>query len=210
MIRINLLKPETKEIRETAIPGAPEFKPEKKAPKIGNLIFLLLILALIAFFWFQKRAMDNENRLLENARVEKQQLAYVTAKLEELNQQKASLEQKINLINSLKAEQDRAVRIMDAVSRNLPEWVWLTEAGYDARGLQIKGKALSNNLIADYISNLEASDIFMKVNLSSSTLRKVQKNEFLEFALNMSIEKAEEETAAPPAQAKPAAKKGGA
>ncbi len=43
------------------------------------------------------------------------------------------------------------------MSRRLPDWVWLTEIIFDDKGIQIKGKALSNNLIADYISSLENS-----------------------------------------------------
>ncbi len=209
MIRINLLKPETKEIREVSSPGTPEFKAEKKKPSGGSLIFLVLVLTLIGFFWVQKRAMDNEKGLLEKARAEKQQLSYVTARLEELSKQKASLELKINLINSLKSQQDLAIRIIDTVSRCLPEWVWLTEASYDAKKITLKGKAISNNLIADYITNLETSDVFKNVNLVASTLRKNQKTEFLEFGLNMSLERPEPVPVVPAAKAKPAARKGG-
>lgn len=211
MIRINLLKPETKEIRDAEAVAAPEFKPEKKSPKIGNLIFLALILVLIGFFWVQKRARDNETRLLDAARIEKQRLAYVTAKLDEVTKQRVALIQKITLINALKSQQDLAVRIIDAISRNLPDWVWLTESSFDSKGVQIKGKAISNNLIADYISNLEASDVFENVNLISSTLRKDQRTEFLDFALSMSLEQPTPAALAPPSeQARPKVKRGGA
>ena len=61
MIRINLLKPETKEVRETPAEGLPEFK-AKKRPRVGNLIFLLLIVALAGTYFYQKKAMDEEQR----------------------------------------------------------------------------------------------------------------------------------------------------
>ncbi len=212
MIRINLLKPETKEIKEGPAPeGVPEFKP-KKAPNIGNLIFLLLIIGLGAFYFFQKKAFDRENELLRIAQEEKSRLAYVTAALEELSAQKAALERKINLINSLIAQQDLAVRIMDDLSRNLPEWVWLTEVTYDTKGLQIKGKALSNNLIADYISSLEESPNLMNVSIISSVQRRTRRDEYMEFGLNASIERPVElgETSeAPGPKTKAAAKKRG-
>lgn len=212
MIRINLLKPETKEIKEGPAPeGVPEFKP-KKAPNVGNLIFLLLIIGLGAFYFFQKKAFDRENELLRIAQEEKSRLAYVTAALEELSAQKAALERKINLINSLIAQQDLAVRIMDDLSRNLPEWVWLTEVTYDTKGLQIKGKALSNNLIADYISSLEESPNLMNVSIISSVQRRTRRDEYMEFGLNASIERQAElgETpGAPGPKTKAAAKKRG-
>lgn len=211
MIRINLLKPETRELKEPGTPsGVPEFKPKKKA-NLGNLIFLALIVGLGAFYYLQKKAFDNENALLAAAQQEKQQLQYVTAKLEELKLQKASLERKINLINDLKAQQDLPVKIMDELSRNLPDWVWLTEMTYNAKGIQIKGKALSNNLIAEYIANLENSPDLMNINLVSSTQRKVQKSEYYEFSLNGLVEGRQQITpsAAPGAKAKPAGRKRG-
>jgi type IV pilus assembly protein PilN len=211
MIRINLLKPETRDIKETAAaPGMPEFKP-KKAPNYGNLIFLVLVVGLGAFYYLQRKAFDRENALLATAKQEKESLQYVTAKLEELKQQRASLERRINLINDLKAQQGLAVRIMDELSRALPDWVWLTEMTYNNKGIQIKGKALSNNLIADYIANLENSPFLMNVNLVSSTLRKTQRNEYYEFGLNAVVEvKAEAAPAAKPGtKAKPTAKKRG-
>ncbi|HYA48709.1 MAG TPA: PilN domain-containing protein [Burkholderiales bacterium] len=212
MIRINLLKPETKDIKEAAAaPGVLE-APVKKPRNLGSLVFLLLIVALGAYLYVQRRSFDRENELLATARLEKQKLQYVTAKLEEQRKLKASLERKINLINGLRAQQDLAARMMDQLSRSLPDWVWLSEVSYDAKGLVIKGKALSNNLIADYMTSLENSPVFANVSLSSSTQRKSQRNEYLEFTLTASLEKKPEAVPAaakPEPQEKPAAKKGG-
>ena len=210
MIRINLLKPETKDLREQTVTAVPE-EGGKKGPNFGNLIFLALVIGLGAFFFFQKKAIDRENALLTSARQEKSQLQYVIAKLEEQRKARESLNQKITLIESLNAQRDLAPRLMDELSRRLPEWVWLTEIVYDAKGIQIKGRALSNNLIADYISSLEASPQVMNVNLVSSTQKTTQGDQYLEFSLRAMVEKKPEPVPPPPTQepaAKPAAKKG--
>jgi type IV pilus assembly protein PilN len=211
MIRINLLKPETKDIKEqVATPGAAG-EGGKKAPNLGNLIFLALVIGLGAFYFFQKKAFDRENALLATARQEKGQLQYVETKLEEQRKARESLDKKITLIESLNAQRDLAPRLMDELSRRLPEWVWLNEVTFDAKGIQIKGRALSNNLVADYISSLEASPQVMDVNLVSSTQKTAQGDQYLEFSLRASVEKKPEPApaAAPPEPAaKPAAKKG--
>jgi type IV pilus assembly protein PilN len=189
MIRINLLKPETKDIREPVVtPGAAE-EGAKKGPNVGNLIFLALVIGLGAIFFFQMKAFDRENALLAVARQEKAQLQYVEAKLEEQRKARESLDKKITLIESLNAQRDLAPRLMDELSRRLPDWVWLTEIVYDAKGIQIKGRALSNNLIADYISNLEASPQVMNVNLVASTQKTTKGDQYLEFALRAMVEK---------------------
>jgi type IV pilus assembly protein PilN len=211
MIRINLLKPETKDIRDQVTTSGVAEEGSKKGPNIGSLIFLILIIALGAFFFYQKKAFDRENALLATARKDKAALQYVEKKLEEQRLARASLDQKITLIESLNAQRDLAPRLMDELSRRLPEWVWLTEIVYDAKGIQIKGRALSNNLVADYISGLEASPQIMSVNLVSSTQKTTKGDQYLEFSLRAVVEKKPEPAPAPAAPspgAKPAAKKG--
>ncbi|HOW85058.1 MAG TPA: PilN domain-containing protein [Candidatus Aminicenantes bacterium] len=213
MIRINLLKPETKDKEPVLAPGAIEEggKAGPKGPNVGNLIFLALVIALGAGYFFQKKAMDQERNLLAAARQEKAKLQYVEAKLEEQRAVRESLDRKITLIENLNAQRDLAPRLMDEISRRLPDWVWLTEVVYDAKGISIKGRALSNNLIADYIGGLEASPQIMNVNLIASTQKTLQGDQYLEFQLRAVIERKPEPvpppgTAAP--GAKPAATKG--
>jgi len=186
MIRINLLKPGKKEVSEAPTAPEPELK-EKKRQFPYMLIFLLVIILIGALFLLQKRGIDNEKALLEDAKAEKQSLQYVLTKLEDLERQKQVLSKKINLITRLKSRQGVGVIIMDELSKNLPDWVWLTEVDFKDYNLLIKGKSLSNNLIADYISNLEESQYFNNVDLISSTLREIRNNKYLEFSMNASF-----------------------
>ncbi len=186
MIRINLLKPETKDLKDAPVEGMPEFK-VKKRPGVGNLIFLLLLIALAGYYYYQKKAIGQEREQLAQARQEKDKLQYVIAKLDEQQKAKASLMQKIGLINQLKSQQDLAVRIMDDLSRSLPDWVWLNEVNYDAKNIQIRGNALSNNLVADFISNLENSPYFESVNLISSTQKTARNDQYLEFSITATV-----------------------
>jgi len=183
MIRINLFKPEKKEIRRAPDAPSPQFKEKKSQPLFG-LIFLLLIVVVIAGYLWQRKTFIEEQDLLEKAQVEKRELQDVLVKLDQLEQQKTILERKMNLINQLKARQGIAVKIMDELSKQIPDWVWLTEVSYNGQSVKLKGKAFSNNLIADYIYNLEESPYFSGVNLVSSTQRRVKNNEYLEFSMN--------------------------
>ncbi len=183
MIRINLLKPEKKEIREEPSGLAPEIKEKRKTP-IASLIILLAIAAVAALYFLQDKAIKTERELLNTAQEEKKQLQYVLTALEKLEAQKSTLERKINLINHLKARQEIAVRTMDELSKNIPGWVWLTETSYDEEEITIKGRALSNNLIADYVYNLENSPHLSNVKIVSINQKKSQTDTlYLEFSL---------------------------
>jgi Tfp pilus assembly protein PilN len=184
MIRINLLKPEAKELKEgPALPG-PEIRAKKAFP-ISTVIILLIIAVLAAAFFLQKRAISQEKARLQTAQAEKQKLQYVVAKLDELEKQKAVFERKINLIKQLRAQQDTAVKIMDEVSKRLPEWVWLIDFSYEGQMIQMKGNALSNNLIADFIYNLQNCPSFANVNLISSIQKSGRSAQYLEFSLTL-------------------------
>ena len=183
MIRINLLKPEKKEIREDPVGLAPEVKEKRRTP-VASLLILLAIVAVAILYFLQDKAIKTETDLLSTAQQEKQKLQYVLAALEKLEAQKSTLERKINLINLLKSRQEIPVRTMDELSKNIPGWVWLTETTYDAQEITIKGRALSNNLIADYVYNLENSPHLSNVKIISITQNRTQTDSlYLEFSL---------------------------
>jgi type IV pilus assembly protein PilN len=202
MIRINLLKPESKEIKEGPAVAGPEIRAKKAFP-FGTLFTLAIIAILAAGFFLQKRMISQERDRLQAAQAEKKKLEYVIAKLAELEKQKAVFERKIGLINQLRAQKDSAVTILDEMSKRLPDWVWLTEVSSQGQQIQIKGNALSNNLIADYIYNLESSPHFANVNLLSSTQKSGGGTQYLEFSLTLNY--VLPEGALPPPQ-KPGAK----
>lgn len=207
MIRINLLKPEKKEWKDVGAAPVQEVPREKRKVPSGNLIVLLAVVGIAALFFVQKQSLDREQGLLNQAKQEKNKLQYVIVKLAEIENQKANLEKKINLITELQSQQVLVVRVMDEISKALPEYVWLTEATYDKGVISVKGKAMSNNLIADYMIALEESSYLSKVDIRSSTQKTIKNNQFLEFLLTATVSP-KPETAAPPPGSPPAAPAG--
>jgi type IV pilus assembly protein PilN len=187
MIRVNLVKSEKKDIDKRPFPDQDEQPKEKKKPPVGNLLIVLAIVVVAALAFVQKKAIDSERTLLADAQAEKARLQPIVAKLDLVEQQKAFLEKKIGLISGLKARQSGAVRIMEEISRDLPDWVWLTEENLRPQGLELKGRALSNIQISDFMRNLEKSGIFDNVGLQSSTQRSQGANAYLEFTVTAGI-----------------------
>jgi len=146
-------------------------------------------LGLGALYFFQQKAFTRENALLATARQEKNKLSYVEEALKLQQAARESLNLKISLIEALNAQRDVAPRLMDEISRRLPDWVWLTEVVYDEKGIQIKGRALSNNLVADYVTNLEASPQIMNVGVVVTVQKTTQGDQYQEFTLQAMLEK---------------------
>ena len=132
--------------------------------KINNMIFLgCLALAVIYFFgmWWHvasvKRDWDEKNR---RAQAEVDRLKSIIDEVNGYEKKKASLEAKINLINGLKRNQHGPVRLMDEVSKALPDLVWLNSMNLIGKTIQINGKAMTPNAVANFIENLKKSPYF--------------------------------------------------
>lgn len=188
MIRINLLKPEKKDvlISPTAIPikEAPKSERPSSTPP---LILLLTVVIIAALAFTQRNALNRERTLLDAANIEKRKLENVLQKLTQLEKDRTMQEQKVNLIKALQSQQDTAVRVMNALSQSLPEWVWLSDATFAGQTLRIKGKATNNTLIAAYVAALEKSGILQSVNPTDITQKTVRGQQYLEFNMTANV-----------------------
>jgi hypothetical protein len=95
----------------------------------------------------------------------------------------AKLERKVEHLEGLLARRSSAAQAFDALTAALPDRVRLTEVVYDPSGLQIKGNAPTNNLLADYLARLSESPSLADVALRGSSLKTVRGRERVEFLL---------------------------
>lgn len=99
----------------------------------------------------------------------------------------AVLERKADVLSGLLGRRHAAAQALDELMSALPDRVWLTEVVYDAAGIQIKGNAPSNNLLADYLARLGESPSLVDVVLRGSSLKTVRGRERVEFFLQASV-----------------------
>jgi len=174
MIKINLLKPEKKDVAfgGAAVSTVEETKENKMSVPalIGAIAITVGSIGLL--YILQTNNLNSEKKLLEERTLRKAELEKVLQKLADIESTKMELDRKIKIINDLKFKQKDAVFMMDKLSRCLPDWVWLVDLNFKSSALQINGKALSNNLIADLINNLQTSNSFINVKLKSSSRKK--------------------------------------
>jgi len=203
MIRVNLIKAESKEFEAPAGPLEGEAAEKKKPAVPTNLLIVAAIIIVAALGLLLKRAIDRERSLLQAAQAEKATLEPVLEKLGAIGEQKLFLEKKISLINDLKSRQGEAVRLMETLSSALPDWVWLSEVKYARRNISIKGKALTNLLVSDYMHNLEKSGLFDLVSLMGTAQKTQGGTQYTEFTLSANVP-GPPEVGAPAAKAKKA------
>jgi type IV pilus assembly protein PilN len=187
MIKINLLRPEKKEVAAgggTTIGLSEEARPSKISVPALVAAIAITVGGIGLMYFLQSSTLSFEKKQLEERMLRKAELEKVLAKLSEIEMTKKELDNKIKIISDLKLRQKDAVYMMDKMSRSLPEWVWLTSLSFTGGAVSISGKALSNNLIADLINNLQNSNWFTNVQLTSTVRKRESGIDIFEFRIS--------------------------
>ena len=136
--------------------GAPQQAAE--APCVDLAAGFVGIWGMLLF----KTSADLDARI-EKAKAEQARLEYVLARDAELHRKKDDLNRKIAVIADLKRKQDLPVQLLDLVSRNLADFVWLEEITFAGELVTIRGKAQTPIAVANFFRNLEESKNFADV-----------------------------------------------
>jgi type IV pilus assembly protein PilN len=197
MIKINLIS----EAPTAAVPKRKraEFSLGAKQGDIILVTVLAISVALAGTWWFLLKSELADLEDIERERQkQKNELQVYIDKVEELEAKRALLKRKVDVIEELKQKQHGPVRIMDEVSRALPELVWLTQMTLAGNNLTLQGQAMDENAVANYYSNLDASPFFEEPIVKNLTRR----NEDFVFTLTavFTYEPPEIQKASAPAQ----------
>jgi Tfp pilus assembly protein PilN len=130
---------------------------------------LLGILAVAGYWWILDGQAKAKQAEIDQAQREVDALASVLKEVEDYKAKKASLEQKIQVINELKLNQRGPVRVMDHISRALPELLWLDRMKMTANSIQVEGRAFNTNAVANFMDNLDKVPEFEEPTLRDTT-----------------------------------------
>ena len=167
MIRINLLghapaKPKRRSMPEIKVGGS------------ENAAFILVIVATLvlvaAAWWWQSSDLARLRATHTGLVSEQTQLADTTAQVRDLEDRRAVVDQKLGIIVDLKKSQSGPVLLLDQVSRELPDSLWLTDMTVSTGGIvTIIGQALSEFAISDFGLNLRLSSYFADTTIEFTT-----------------------------------------
>jgi type IV pilus assembly protein PilN len=153
MIKINLLAEGKRAITRKAKTPLLERR-EWGTWILGGLVVLGLLIWLGYWFFLHQKIKQREAEIVV-AQKEVDELAPIIKEVEGYKAKKAELEHKIAVINQLKANQRGPVRLMDQVSRALPELLWLDAMNVEGTNVSLVGQAFNTNAVANFIENLD-------------------------------------------------------
>ncbi len=167
MIRINLLP----------------FRVARKRENIRQQvsIFLLsVILVIVGLTWYtlgvDRRIEQKQNeieRIDAEISVYKKKADQVTDIKKRLN----ILEDKLKIIESLQFKRDEQLLLIeDLQSRIVPEKMWLESIHADESSVTLTGIAFDNPTIADFMKQLESSNLFQEIDLKQTVSKRFDGN----------------------------------
>jgi type IV pilus assembly protein PilN len=205
MIRINLLAVErqrAKKARGALIPAA------HRVTIGASLILIATVLGVGWWFLSLRERSATLDQDIARAEAETQQLRSVLAQVQKFEARKAQLQQRVTLIEELRKGQAAPVRVLDQISRSLPERLWLTEMKQTGQEFALTGITTNLNALSDLVANLEATKWFRRpVEIVDSQVQSDPKTGDL---VRFSVKATFQDPSAPPPAPKPPVKPGAA
>jgi type IV pilus assembly protein PilN len=179
MIRINLLP----------------FRLARKKENIRRQvsIFILLLVFSTILLFYSNRFWNNQifslSQEVDHLKHELKVATTAANEVDKIQKELADLESKCKVIDTLKANRREPVELMDAMTQLVvARRMWFTSFADVGMNVNIKGVALDNPTVANFMSRLEQSGLFSAVNLVDVKQQKINKLNLMSF--NISCQKA--------------------
>ncbi len=155
MIKINLLPYREEQKKDLVIQQV-----------IIGAIPLLISIFIIGFFWWSTKSeiASAENKIAE-LKIEIKKQENTLKKIDAFKKKKKTLTKKMDVIKTLQNGKSGPVHMLDDLAVNLPGRLWLTSLKQKNMQVEISGKSLDNISISNYMTNIEKSPYFNKVDL---------------------------------------------
>ena len=177
MIKINLLV-----ARE-------ERKKESIRKELTVLVLVIvLVLAGIGFVqWMAGRQREELVTQIRDSQDELKRLEIVKLEINKAKANKKILEEKLGIIETLNRNRTRPVMIMSYIASRIPEKMWLKSMDKSDQKLTLAGVALDDETIANFMKQLQQSEMFTLVELVVTERVTIEKLNLKQFTMIITI-----------------------
>ncbi|HSB79021.1 MAG TPA: PilN domain-containing protein [Candidatus Methylomirabilis sp.] len=178
MIKINLLPQEERK----------KGTPVNTSVILGALGCVVVLLAMgYGWYWLSQQVGGLQTSITQG-RAELKRYEEEAKLVDKFRDDKKKLEEKIKVIATLVSAQGGPVRLLDDVSRALPNEIWLTAVTRAGKKLDVSGIAFSNFSVANFMTNLgKASPLISNVDLVVSEKAVVEQVPVERFSVTMEV-----------------------
>jgi type IV pilus assembly protein PilN len=142
-------------------------KKETAKQQVSIFILSVIVVALVVLALFSvtlaKVSVAKEN--LSSSETELQKLKAKIGEIDNIKKLQEDVKKKLDVLNRLRKEKAGPATRMAKLSESVPEKLWLTKYAESNENVSISGIAFTEDLIAEFIRNLQASKEFGNVEL---------------------------------------------
>ena len=154
------------------------------------VISIVVVVALVVSnsSLLSAREQESQERIAE-ADAEIAKLKSIMGEIKNLKDKKAKLQEKMDMIIKLQEQNIGPVRVLDELSLKIPSnKIWADKLSIKGNKLDLDGKTLENQEVANFMKQLENSLFFSNINLKKVTKDKVvQGVTVLSYGLNTTV-----------------------
>jgi len=170
MIRINLLGGE-RQVKKRAF----TFDSSRQIMVASSLLLVLTVVGIGYWFWSLQQASTQVDADIAEAQREQQRLQSILRDVTAFDQQRDQLQQRVALIEQLRGGQSIPVQLLDEISKNVPDMLWLTDVAQLGTDVTIQGQSTTLISLSDFVGNLGNSSLLVKpVEIVNSQVDTVQ------------------------------------
>jgi type IV pilus assembly protein PilN len=167
-------------------------KEKKKVGMRKEFIVLILsvVLLVMVLVFIQWRLEKEKDDTLAQISTTKKEIAYyksLTTEVTKAKEAQKTLQEKLNIINTLRKEKAGPAKVLDELSIDKPEKIHLESVKKEGSKLGIEGIALDDETIANFMTNLRKSKLFKNVDLIVSEQVEQSKLKLKKFILSCEI-----------------------
>ena len=157
-------------------------------PELGNKVTLvcgaIFVGVVVMVVWQSFGVREETARQLRLVNQDLASMSDVVGRRNEFEAQSAELARRVALIEELRGGQGGPVRMLDQVSRAMPEGVWLTELRQEGADITVQGRATSLTVLSELVVALESSGYFtLPVDIVDSQFESQAEGDVVRFEL---------------------------
>jgi len=177
MIRVNLLAVKRK-------------KKAKPLPSfvVSTTLITVVVICVLGYlvFYFNSRLQSTKNRLEDNKR-KIEELKEKIKEVENFEKLNKAIDERSKIIEQLRKNQTIPVKMLDEVSRDLPNGIWITSLSAAGGTGTLEGYAFTNSDVVAYVDNLKTSKLLTEIYLQESKQAEVEKIPLYYFKLTFKV-----------------------
>jgi type IV pilus assembly protein PilN len=183
MIRINLLPYRESRKKESIL----------RQINIFLAVFFLVFVILVYYSIWLGNKIEDLNTKIQNTKTLLTQAEIQAKKVDQIKNELEKLGHKIDVIKNIEMNRRAPVLLLENMTKMVAETdrdnkpvkrLWFTNFETSGSKVNIKGIALDNKTIADFMSRLEDSKLYNNVNLKTITQQKVNKLNLKKFQID--------------------------